>query len=89
MSNLLLLCHGALMEFSSFELGDDQAVQYRGNFGALLSGQVARSITAALLADPLVTDTQLARAIPNYTPQPPCEGPTWGSRATTSYCVFS
>ncbi len=74
--NLLLLCHGGRREFGSFELGRDQSVQYRGNFGSNLSYQAAREIVTAIMDDPTVSDERLARGFrTKYDPQPALEGP--------------
>ena len=73
--NLILLCHGSRRDWGSFTLARNQTVQYRGNFGTPLSESVARTLVAALLSDPTVTDIQLQASIPNYNPQPPLEGP--------------
>src|SRR5262245_62061070 len=73
--NLLLLCHGATMEATSFALGSGQQIQYRGNYGANLTEDAARTLVRALLSDPYMTDTQLTSSIPNYEPQLPLEGP--------------
>ncbi len=74
--NLLLLCHGALREFGAFELGRDQSVQYRGNYGTNLSYQAAREIVQAILDDPTISDDRLARGFRgDYRPAAPLEGP--------------
>jgi hypothetical protein len=75
MSNLLLLCHGGLREFGTFELTRTQTIQYRGNFGALIDEVAARRIVHTLLQDPTVSDQQLGREIVNYRPTDPITGP--------------
>lgn len=68
MSNYLLLCHGGLNEFGSFDLQNEmQTVIYRGNYGSVLGGSAARQLVQILLDDPESTDPQIRRAIPNYT----------------------
>lgn len=64
--NLLLLCHGALSEFGSFELDAGQEVQYRGNYGESLSGEVAAALAKALLENASITAQQIGRQISNY-----------------------
>lgn len=73
--NALLLCHGGLKEFSSFELKDKQTVQYRGNFGTVLTSSVAKALVQALLSDPLATDAHIAAQIKDYQPHDPLNGP--------------
>ncbi len=72
--NLILLCHGALKEFSSFELANRQTVQYRGNYGTPLSAQAAAAVIKALKSDPYMTDKQLASSLKGYIPTAPLEG---------------
>jgi hypothetical protein len=73
--NLLLLCHGALKEFSSFTLAQGQTVQYRGNYGTGLTSGQARALVQALLDNPLVSDEEIGRQIFGYAPQEPLVGP--------------
>lgn len=73
--NLLLLCHGGLREFASFELKDRQTVQYRGNFGTSLTASVAKALVGALVSDPYIGDQQLAYMVSGYTAQPSLDGP--------------
>ena len=75
MPNLLLLCHGGLDEFGSFDVQQGSTVQYRGNFGTNLSGPVARTLVSAILDNPTVTDVELKRSIDGYDPQEPLDGP--------------
>jgi len=73
--NLLLLCHGRLSEFNSFELKAQQTVQYRGNFGTILSLPTAKKLVQALTSDPCISDQQLAMSVSGYNAQVPLEGP--------------
>ena len=74
--NLLLLSHGGIRQFGSFDLGRDQSVQYRGNFGSNLGYSAAREIVHALMDDPTITDERLARGFRDkYCPQDALEGP--------------
>ncbi|RKQ84967.1 hypothetical protein C8N24_6598 [Solirubrobacter pauli] len=73
--NLVLLCHGALSEFGSFELGADQEVQYRGNFGESLEPPVAAALFKALVQNPTVTERQIATQISGYHQEPVLAGP--------------
>lgn len=74
--NLLLLCHGGRREFSAFDLGRNQSVQYRGNYGSNLSYQAAREIVHTIMDDPTISDERLARGFrTKYYPQEALEGP--------------
>lgn len=75
MSNIILLCHGQQREFAGFDLPSGGEVQYRGNFGTPLSVAVARSLVAALLEDPTISDQQIAREIHGYRGEEPLSGP--------------
>ncbi len=66
MTDILILCHGNQREFGVFDLKKDQAVLYRGNFGALLGVGAAKRLVTTLLQDPLIGDKELAKEIPNY-----------------------
>lgn len=73
--NIILLCHGGLKEFSSFDLAEGQTVQYRGNYGTPLSASVAPAIVKALISDPYMSDQHLAANLQGYKPLDPLEGP--------------
>ena len=75
MSNYVLVCHGDIREFGSFNLAAKQEVQYRGNFGAPLDYVTALAVWKALRSDPTVDDKSLAKAIHNYHPEPVLAGP--------------
>lgn len=75
MSNYTLICHGDLIEFSSFELGYGQEVHYRGNFGAALGYKTALAIWQQIRSDPTVSDSTLTKLIDNYAPEKPLVGP--------------
>ena len=74
--NVLLLCHGGIQEFGTFDLAWDQTVQYRGNFGSPLNYFAAGELVGALLDDPTISDKQLARGFRDhaYFAQEPLEG---------------
>src|SRR4051812_43359092 len=75
MSNLILLCHSGLAEFSSFDLKGEQTLVYRGNYGAPLGDPESIQLVTALLSDPYVTDKQIKAAIPNYQGDQEITGP--------------
>lgn len=77
MSNLILVCHGGLDEFRSFELKKGQVVHYRGNFGAPINESSARRIVTTLLQDPTTTDQQFAMELKNYQPSEPLTNGTF------------
>jgi hypothetical protein len=64
--NLILLCHGELSDFGSFELAKDQEVQYRGNWGEPLSPPIAKALFQALIQNPNVTPEQIGKQINGY-----------------------
>jgi hypothetical protein len=71
---LILLCHGSLREYSSFDLNAGQTVQYRGNYGTPLSLENARVLVQTLQRDPFIRDRHLGASFLNYTPQDPLVG---------------
>ncbi|HEX8151792.1 MAG TPA: hypothetical protein VF698_01645 [Thermoanaerobaculia bacterium] len=77
MSNLILVCHGGLNEFRSFELKKGQVVHYRGNFGAPINESSAARIVKTLLQDPMTTDKQFATELKNYQPSEPLTNGTF------------
>jgi len=73
--NLLLLCHGGFKEFSNFDLGPGQAIQYRGNLGSALTEEAAAVLLQALLSDPFISEQNLRYQLPNYEQPEELEGP--------------
>ena len=57
--NLLLVCHGALKEYSSFDVPKNVEVQYRGVYGTLLGEPEAMAIVQALLDNPVATEKEI------------------------------